>query len=61
MIARHDWDVLLLGTSRVQMGLDPEHPAFRGMHAYNAGLPGLISPNSIGPPAWRSNAARSNG
>lgn len=40
MIAHHDWDVLLAGTSRVEAGLDPGHRAFAGLRAYNAGLPG---------------------
>lgn len=44
MINRADWDVLLLGTSRVQMGLDPQHPGFAGERVYNAGLYGADFP-----------------
>jgi hypothetical protein len=44
MLARHDWDILLLGTSRVEAGLDPAHPAFAGSRVYNAGLPGADYP-----------------
>jgi hypothetical protein len=40
MIAGCDWDILLLGTSRVEAALDPAHPAFAGSRVYNAGLPG---------------------
>jgi hypothetical protein len=39
-ICTRTWDILLLGTSRVQMGLDPQHPAFTGKRVYNAGLYG---------------------
>ena len=39
---RHDTDVLLVGNSRVEMGLDPDHACFAelGLHAYNLGIPG---------------------
>jgi len=44
MIVGHDWDILLLGTSRVEAALDPAHPAFAGARVYNAGLPGAEYP-----------------
>lgn len=31
---------IILGTSRAEQGLDPEHPAFSGLAGYNLGLPG---------------------
>lgn len=36
------WDVILLGNSRVEVGLDPQHPGWRGARVYNAGLPGAV-------------------
>ncbi len=36
------WDVVLLGNSRVEVGLDPQSPAWGGARVYNAGLPGAI-------------------
>src|SRR6185437_9557136 len=44
MIVHRDWDVLLLGTSRVETGFDPAHPAFAGLRVYNAGLTGADFP-----------------
>jgi len=37
-----DYDTVILGNSRVEMGLDPEHPCFgaAGMSVYNLGIPG---------------------
>ena len=33
-------DILIVGNSRVEMGLDPNHPAFAGKTVYNQGMPG---------------------
>jgi hypothetical protein len=35
-------DALILGNSRAEVGFDPRHPAFaaRGLHAFNAAVPG---------------------
>lgn len=33
-------EVLLVGNSRIEMGVSPEHPAFGGQSVYNLGLPG---------------------
>ncbi|TCO74296.1 hypothetical protein [Chromatocurvus halotolerans] len=33
-------EILLVGNSRVEMGLSPLHPAFTGKSVYNLGLPG---------------------
>ncbi len=44
MLATRDWDIVLLGTSRVEQGLDPSHPAFEGQRVYNAGLAGADFP-----------------
>jgi hypothetical protein len=35
-----DINALMLGSSRVEVGLDPEHPLFDGFHAYDASLRG---------------------
>jgi hypothetical protein len=32
--------VLIVGNSRVEMGLDPQHPIFGGRRVYNQGMPG---------------------
>src|SRR5437660_4027519 len=45
MIAHFDWDVLLLGTSRVQLGLDPLHPAFAHSSCSNCELRPADSPD----------------
>ncbi|WP_417317446.1 hypothetical protein [Emcibacter sp.] len=39
---RTDMDVLIVGNSRVEMGIDPDHELFRarGQKAFNLGLPG---------------------
>lgn len=39
---RAAWDTLIVGNSRVEMGLDPEHACFKqlGAQVYNAGIPG---------------------
>ena len=36
------WDALLVGNSRIEMGLDPAHPCFQqaGLKVYNLGIPG---------------------
>lgn len=38
-----DWDTLLIGNSRIEMGLDPNHSCFQksGAKVYNLGLPGM--------------------
>jgi hypothetical protein len=36
---RGDWDVIILGTSRADIGLDPAHPAFAGRRCFNASTP----------------------
>ncbi len=41
-LAAQRWDVILLGNSRVEVGLDPEHPGWRGARVFNAGLPGAV-------------------
>ncbi len=33
---RGDWDVIILGTSRADVGLDPAHPVFAGRRCFNA-------------------------
>ncbi len=40
LLARGDADVLLLGSSRVEMSLDPAHPVWQDRRVYNLGLPG---------------------
>jgi hypothetical protein len=30
------WDAIILGTSRADIGLDPDHPAFAGLRCFNA-------------------------
>ena len=39
-IERGNYDTILLGTSRVQYGLNPQHSAFNSSKVYNAGLAG---------------------
>lgn len=40
-------DVLLMGNSRVEMGLSPYHPAFEGRTVYNLGLAGATLHSQI--------------
>ncbi|OKY26726.1 hypothetical protein [Thalassotalea sp. PP2-459] len=40
-------DVLLMGNSRVEMGLSPYHPAFEGKKVYNLGLAGATLHSQI--------------
>lgn len=40
MVRRGDWRVLLIGDSRVQVGLNPGSGLFAGRPTYNLGLPG---------------------
>ncbi|MDO6425505.1 hypothetical protein Q4489_00690 [Thalassotalea sp. 1_MG-2023] len=40
-------DVLLMGNSRVEMGLSPYHPAFKGKKVYNLGLAGATLHSQI--------------
>jgi len=37
-LERGRYDTVFLGTSRVENGLDPQHPVFTGQRVYNAGL-----------------------
>jgi len=39
-VRRPLWDVVLLGNSRVEMGLDPNHPGWGSERVYNCGLAG---------------------
>lgn len=40
------WDAAMFGSSRVDIGLDPQHPAFDGLHCANLGLnAGLLMEN----------------
>jgi hypothetical protein len=39
-VRRPLWDAVLLGNSRVEMGLDPNHPAWGSERVYNCGLAG---------------------
>lgn len=39
-LAQDEYDVVLLGSSRVMVGLDPDDPAFGSARVFNAGLPG---------------------
>ncbi len=41
MLARGDCRLLLLGSSRVEVGIDPLHPACQPWGAYNIGLAGM--------------------
>ncbi len=38
----YEWDALIIGNSRVEMGLNPEHECFkeRNLNVYNLGIPG---------------------
>jgi len=46
MVRSGTWDAGLFGSSRVDIGLDPNHPAFEGLHCGNFGLnAGLIGEN----------------
>jgi hypothetical protein len=40
MLQKGDWQVLLLGTSRILHAVDPEHPSFGGRRVMNGGLKG---------------------
>ncbi|MDH3584207.1 MAG: hypothetical protein OER86_08330, partial [Phycisphaerae bacterium] len=40
MLGHRSWDVLLVGSSRVVLGLDPAHPRFAGRRALNVGIAG---------------------
>lgn len=42
MIHHGPWDVILIGSSRVEIGMDPESPAWDGRRVYNGGLPGAF-------------------
>ena len=42
MIHHGPWDVILIGSSRVEVGLDPDSPAWGGRRVYNGGLPGAF-------------------
>lgn len=42
MIHHGPWDVVLIGSSRVEVGLDPDSPAWGGRRVYNGGLPGAF-------------------
>ncbi|MGC4014517.1 MAG: hypothetical protein QM755_08390 [Luteolibacter sp.] len=37
---RGPWDILVLGSSRANIGMDPTHPAFGGLRTINLGLDG---------------------
>jgi hypothetical protein len=37
-VRRGGWEGILLGSSRVEVGLDPHHPALHGARTYNLGL-----------------------
>jgi len=39
LIKLADYDVLVLGSSRTEVGIDPLHPAWGGKKVYNIGLP----------------------
>lgn len=39
-LAQGDWQGVVLGTSRVELGIDPDDPAFGGLRVYNAALKG---------------------
>lgn len=39
-LRRGDWEMLIIGSSRPQMGYAPDHPALRNFKAFNAALPG---------------------
>lgn len=45
-----EWDTLLVGNSRIEMGLDPQHPCFQraGAKVYNMGLPGAGVTQQLG-------------
>lgn len=40
MVMRGDWQAMFVGDSRVEVGLDPAHPALDGLKTYNLGLSG---------------------
>jgi len=40
LLRRGDWEFIVLGSSRAQMGYAPDHPALAGMRACNAAIPG---------------------
>lgn len=39
-VARGHYDSVILGTSRSEVGLNPGHPAWRGLQVYNLAMPG---------------------
>jgi hypothetical protein len=39
-VARGNWNALIIGTSRAEIGLDPGHSLFRGKRCFNAALAG---------------------
>jgi len=41
-LAAGSWEVVLLGNSRVEVGLDPQHRGWRGARVFNGGLPGAM-------------------
>lgn len=43
----NDYETLLAGTSRVQIGLDPQHPHFIAGKAYNLGFPTSAMPEIV--------------
>ena len=55
--AQQDFNVLIVGNSRVEMGLDPDSPYFENKHVYNVGVPGLSVPAQI---AYANNVIKSN-
>jgi hypothetical protein len=42
MIHHGTWDVIMIGSSRVEIGLDPDSPAWGGLRVFNGGLPGAF-------------------
>ncbi|MCX4026810.1 hypothetical protein H0A36_01405 [Endozoicomonas sp. SM1973] len=38
--SKMSWDTLIVGNSRVEMGLDPTHQCFQGRQVYNLAVPG---------------------
>lgn len=40
MIHHGPWDVILIGSSRVEVGFDPDSPLWEGKRVYNGGMPG---------------------
>ena len=53
-LSRHDWDLLLLGNSRVEIGLDPQNPALANLRQFTtAGSTAPILQRSMAPLAWQ--------